>query len=82
MFRYDDYRILLSCGATEESIIPAHKRRKAKRGASFSHLPVETIEYQLSDEEKICDICGEVLTEMKKEIRKELKIVPAKIDIK
>ena len=66
---------------TEESIIPVHKRRKAKRGASFSHLPVETIEYQLSDEEKICDICGEVLTEMKKEIRKELKIVPAKISI-
>lgn len=66
---------------TEETIIPAHKRKKAKRGAAFSHLPVAVIEYKLADEEKVCDICGHELTEMKKEVRKELKIVPAKISI-
>lgn len=66
---------------TEEMLIPAHKRKKGKRGASFSHLPVETIEYSLEDSEKVCDVCGEALTEMKKEIRKELKIIPAQISI-
>ncbi|MFV0343165.1 MAG: IS66 family transposase, partial [Anaerocolumna sp.] len=71
----------LSVEPTEETLIPAHKRKKAKRGASFSNLPVETIEYTLENCEKICDICGEVLTDMKKEVRKELKIVPAQISI-
>lgn len=66
---------------TEETIISAHKRKKSKRGAAFSHLPVEVIEYKLTDEERVCDICGHELTEMKKEVRKELKIVPAKISI-
>jgi transposase len=66
---------------TEETIIPEHKRKKAKRGSSLSNLPVETIEYQLSEEEKVCDICGNALTEMKKEVRKELKVVPAKVSI-
>ena len=66
---------------TEETIIKAHKRKKSKRGSSLSNLPVETIEYQLSDEEKSCNICKNALTEMKKEIRKELKVVPAKVSI-
>lgn len=66
---------------TEETIIPANKRKKAKRGAAFSHLPVEVIEYKLTDEEKVCDVCGHELTVMKKEVRKELKIVPAKISM-
>lgn len=66
---------------TEETLIQSHKRKKAKRGSSLSNLPIETIEYKLSDEEKVCDVCGTALTEMKKEIRKELKVVPAKISI-
>ncbi|MFI3214199.1 MAG: hypothetical protein R3Y24_12770, partial [Eubacteriales bacterium] len=39
---------------------------------TFKDLPVEVIEYQLEDDEKICDICGNPLSEMKKEIRREL----------
>ena len=66
---------------TEETVIPAHKRKKAKRGASFSHLPVETIEYTLNESEKACETCGTSLTDMKKEVRKELKIIPAQISI-
>jgi transposase len=65
----------------EETLIPSHKRKKAKRGSNLSNLPVETIEYKLSDEEKVCDTCGNTLTEMKKEIRRELKVVPARVSI-
>ncbi|MGL5260072.1 MAG: transposase [Lachnospiraceae bacterium] len=43
--------------------------------------PLKKFEYKLDEFERICDVCGDALTEMKKEIRKELKIVPAKISI-
>ena len=55
----------------QDTVIPEHKRKKAKRGSKFDTLPVETIEYKLSDEEKVCANCGSPLTEMKKETRKE-----------
>ena len=65
----------------EEMIIPAHKRKKAKRGSRLDNLPVETVEYKLTDEESVCDVCGEKLSEMKKETRRELVIIPAEVKI-
>lgn len=65
----------------QDMVIPEHKRKKSKRGAKFDTLPVETIEYKLSEEEKVCATCGSPLTEMKKEIRKELVIIPAKVKV-
>ena len=65
----------------QDTVIPEHKRKKTKRGSKFDTLPVETIEYKLSDEEKVCANCGAPLTEMKKEIRKELVIIPAKVKV-
>ena len=65
----------------QDMVIPEHKRKKAKRGSKFDTLPVETIEYKLSDEEKVCANCGAPLTEMKKETRKELVIVPAQVKV-
>lgn len=65
----------------EQTVVSSEKKKKAKRGTKFESLPVETIVYQLPEEKRVCEICGSVLTEMKKEIRKELKIVPAKVSI-
>lgn len=65
----------------EDCVIPEHNRKKAKRGSKFESLPVEIIEYKLADGEKICDTCGSLLTEMKKEVRKELVIVPAQVKV-
>ena len=62
-----------------ETIIKEHTRKKAKRGSKFSNLPVEVIEYKLDGSEKICDVCGETLTVMKKEVRKELVIIPSQV---
>lgn len=64
-----------------DTVVKEHTRKKSKRGNKFDNLPVEVVEYKLSDKECICDICGEVLTEMKKEIRKELVIIPAEAKI-
>lgn len=63
-----------------ETLVKPHTRKKRK-GNKFDNLPVETIEYKLTDEEKICDTCGEKLTDMTKEIRKEIVIVPAEAKI-
>lgn len=60
-----------------ETVIKAHTRKKSKRGSKFTNLEVKQVHYELSDDEKICDICGEVLTEMSTETRKELVIKPA-----
>lgn len=60
-----------------------YKRRKKKglNKKSFEDLPVEVIEYRLDEEEKICKACKGPLHEMSKEIRKELKIIPAQVKI-
>ena len=77
----EDLREPITTEPEETTLIPAHKRKKAKRGSKFDTLPVETIEYKLPEEEQVCDVCGSKLTEMKKEIRKELKIIPAKVKV-
>lgn len=42
---------------------------------------METIEYKLEEEDKSCPTCDSSLHEMSKEIRKELKIIPAQVKI-
>ena len=65
----------------QESIIPEHKRRKAKKGSKFNEIPVEVVEYKLDESEQVCDNCHSPLTVMKKEIRKELLVVPAEVEV-
>lgn len=61
-----------------------YKRRKSKKRNQeeiYGNLPVEEIVYDISEEEKICEKCGSEMTFMRYEIRKELKIVPAKVSV-
>lgn len=60
-----------------------YKRRKGKglKKQSFEDLPVEIVEYRLEQNEKICPACDYSLHEMSKEIRRELKIIPAQVKI-
>jgi len=44
-------------------------------------LPVESIEYTLPEANQACPKCGNALHVMSKEIRKELKIIPAKVSV-
>lgn len=64
-----------------EEITYKRSKSKNKTNDAWDDLPVEVIEYDLPDSEKNCPICNEPLHPMKKEIRKELKIVPAKISV-
>lgn len=65
---------------TEACLVPTHTRKKKGRKI-YKDLPVERIEYKLKDDELECPICGDSLQVMTKEVRKELKIVPAQLSI-
>lgn len=65
----------------QNTVLPEVKKKKAKRGSKFDTLPVDPIKYKLSEEEQVCAICGSPLTKMKKEIRKELVIIPAQVKV-
>lgn len=54
-------------------------KQKGHKDKITKPLPTETIEYRLSAEDMACPQCGEMLHEMKKEIRKELKVIPAQV---
>jgi len=60
--------------------IQKHYRKKAKENPERlpADLPVEVVEYILLPEEQSCPECGSGLHVMGKDIRRELKIIPAK----
>ncbi len=79
LFNEDDEMVVAPVLPEQEIETITYKRRKKQRGhreAILKNLPVEVIEYRLSPEEQICD-CGNELHEMTKEIRREIKFIPA-----
>ena len=65
---------------TIEEINYKRRKKQGHREEILKDLPVETIEYHLPEEEQKCD-CGGKLHIMSKEVRKELKIVPAQVSV-
>ena len=59
--------------------------RKRRRGSIEDvipeGLPVEKVEHRLSEEERVCPECGEIMEEIGKEVRRTLKIVPPQFSI-
>ncbi len=41
----------------------------------------ETVEYELPEEERVCQCCHELLHAMSTEVRRELKIIPAEVKV-
>lgn len=66
---------------TLETVTYKRKKKNSRKEQLPDNLPVETIEYRLSPEEQSCPQCGESLHEMSKEIRQELKIIPAQVTV-
>jgi transposase len=63
-----------------ETITYERKKKQGQREETFKNLPTEIIEYHLPQDEQDCH-CGGKLHLMSKQIRKELKIVPAVLSI-
>ncbi len=60
-----------------------NKRKKStgQRDQQLENLPKETIEYQLPVEDQVCLCCDGKLHEMSTEVRRELKIIPAEVNV-
>ena len=58
------------------------RKKKSKLDKTIKKLPKETYEYKLSNEEMSCPKCSSGLGYMKKTLRKELCIIPAKVYVK
>jgi len=59
-----------------------HKKQKGSKDKMLSSLPKETTEYRLSPEESVCPKCGEPMHTMKKEIRRELTLIPSRVEVR
>ena len=61
--------------------VAAHKRHR-KHEYTLDELPenipVEVVEHRLSAEELVCPKCGDTMTEIGREVRRRLKLVPAR----
>lgn len=61
--------------------ITYNRKKSGQREMMLENLPVETIEYRLSEEEQCCSCCGGAMHEMSTEVRQELKIIPAEVKV-
>lgn len=83
LFHFDEAEQTANPQVVEPSLeveeeTPSRKRKRiGKRDEFWENLPVETTVYDLPEEERICDVCGETLHEMSEEVSRRLKIIPA-----
>ena len=62
------------------TIVAAHKRHKKHEYALDSipeGIPVEQVEHRLEGEDLVCPQCGDIMTEIGKEVVRTLEIIPA-----
>jgi transposase len=80
---FNEAEAIAEAGPVEEAIRQsiAYDRKKPGRKPIPKDLPMERIEYRLSEEEQICPTCTGLMHEMSEEIRHEVKLVPAQVKI-
>lgn len=64
-----------------EDILVKRKNKRSKSRKTYEDLPIEEVYYTLAEDEKTCPTCNHALHEMKTEVRKELKIIPAQVKV-
>ena len=62
-----------------EQITYERKKPVGKRKEDLKDLPVERVSYELSEEERICQKCNEVMEDIGATVRDFLKIIPAQV---
>jgi transposase len=65
-----------------EEITYKRKKQKGKREADLSGLPLERVEYRLEESERKCPECGETMRDVGVDVRRELKLIPAKVVVR
>jgi len=65
----------------KSEVLPPPLKRKKSKGHKkdlVAHLLKETVEYKLTDDERVCPKCGDELKEMKSIVRTEIEVIPAR----
>ncbi len=66
---------------TLEMVSYSRKKKRGTRETNLEKLPIETIEYRLTENQQVCPCCTGKLHEMSTETRQELKIIPAQVKV-
>lgn len=66
---------------TVETITYRRRKTQGHHEAILKDLPIETVEYRLSEAEQVCPCCQGPLHEMSTEVREELKVIPAQVKV-
>lgn len=64
-----------------ETITYTRRKVAGQRELNLSGLPVEEVEYKLTEDEQICPSCQGHLHEMGADVRTEIKIIPASVSV-
>jgi transposase len=88
---YDQLTLFNEAEATADANMPEpelieierhyRKRKRLVNDRLPENLPVETVEHDLPEDERVCLECGGNLHVMGRETRRELKIIPAQVKI-
>ena len=62
-----------------EEITYKRRKRTGKREEDLTGLPVERIDYELPEEERVCPECGETMRDIGTDVRRDLKLIPAQV---
>ena len=62
-----------------EEVTYTRKKRVGKKADDLSGLPVERIDYELPEAERICPECGEPIRDIGVTTRDEIEVIPAKV---
>lgn len=65
----------------EQAAVKVHARKR-QSGNMLDIVPegtpTEVVEHRLTEEERVCDVCGTVMEEIGKEVRRSLEMEPAR----
>ena len=82
---FDEAEVTADARVPEPELVEIEKHyRRRKRSASDrlpSDLPIEVVEHELPSDGQVCPDCGGALHVMGREVRRELKIIPAQAKI-
>lgn len=67
---------------TLEEITYKRKKKQGHREEMLKDLPVETIVYELPEEEQTCEQCGSPMHVMSQEVRREIEVIPPQVKVK
>ncbi len=62
-----------------QEISYTRRKQKGKRQEDLSKLPLEIVEHEFSEDERLCSDCGNVMSDIGVDTRDEIKIIPAQV---